>query len=290
MELDKMASKQVCQARCAEYRRAGKKERGRILDEIVRVSKGNRDYWATKLRNYNRAVFAEVEGQPVKYVARDRKRGEKHGGGRPRKYTADFTGVLENLWLDFGQRSPKRFLPDVREMIDYLCADSRYGITSEIREKLLVISPAQADRVLASARKKQAVLGLSTTRPAKLTLRSQVPVCTYHDRATTKPGIFSSDTVAHCGSDASGQFCKSLTMRDISSGWYEGVGFCKKPRAAERRAAMGEGKECGDKGSVAVSDAGHPGRQRRGVYQQGFYSVVHSRAYQADPQSPLPKK
>jgi hypothetical protein len=221
MELDMRASREVCAARCAEYRRASKKGKGRILDEVVNVSKGNRDYWATKLRNYNRSVYAEVDGKPVRYVARDRKKNEKHPGGRPRVYKEDFVKVLTAIWADFGCRSAKRFMPDVREMIRFLCAEKNYGITKKIRAQLLAISPAQADRLLAAAKKKIEPFGVCTTRPGKLNLRAQVPVCTYHDRAKAKPGEFCSDTVAHCGASSKGQFCKSLTYRDFYSGWLE---------------------------------------------------------------------
>jgi hypothetical protein len=222
MELDMKASGKIAAKRCTEYRAAGKKEKGRILEEIVRDAGGNRDYWATKLRNYGRVVYGAVrEGKPVKYVARDRKKGEKHGGGRPRVYKDDFVKVFTLLWMDFGRRSPARFLPDIRGMIDFLCADREYKITVEIRAQLLVISHAEADRVLESARRKLDIGGLCTTKPGRLNLRSQVPVCTFHDRMKAKPGEFCSDTVAHCGGNASGEYCKSLTYRDFSSGWLE---------------------------------------------------------------------
>jgi hypothetical protein len=217
-----MAKKEVYEARCGEYRTTkGKSDKSRILDEVWRTVGGNRDYVADKLRKYNRIVFDQVQGKPVKYVARDRKKGEKHGGGRPRKYGDEFIAALGKLWLAFGMRDGRRFIPDIRGMIDFLQADGRFGITDEIREQLLSISPAHAWRLLAPERKKLTVTGLTTTKPGRLNLRSQVPVCTYHDRAKAKPGEFCTDTVAHCGASSKGQFCKSLTYRDFYSGWLE---------------------------------------------------------------------
>jgi hypothetical protein len=166
-------------------------------------------------------VFAEVDGKPVKYVARDRKKGEKHGGGRPRVYTADFTAVLVNVWDAFGSRDCRNFMADLRGMMDFLVADGGWGITPDIREKLLKISGSHANRLVAQAKKKADIFGVSTTKSAQMSLRSQVPVCTYHDRAEAKPGTFASDTVAHCGYEASGHFCKSLSWRDFYSGWLE---------------------------------------------------------------------
>jgi hypothetical protein len=41
------------------------------------------------------------------------------------------------------------------------------------------------------------------------------------DRKTVTPGHFAFDTAAHCGGPASGQYCKTLTGTDVSSGWVE---------------------------------------------------------------------
>jgi hypothetical protein len=37
-----------------------------------------------------------------------------------------------------------------------------------------------------------------------------------------KPGFFEFDRVAHCGADASGQFCQTLTGADADSGGRRG--------------------------------------------------------------------
>ncbi|MHC6201756.1 hypothetical protein ACYULU_01015 [Breznakiellaceae bacterium SP9] len=108
-------------------------------------------------------------------------------------------------------------------MIAFLVASQvpSYGITDEIKELLLKISCSEADLLLRPARKALAIKGISTTRAAAVSLRSQVPVQTYFERETLKPGSFALDTVAHCGASASGQFCKTLTGTDVFSGWIE---------------------------------------------------------------------
>jgi hypothetical protein len=45
-----------------------------------------------------------------------------------------------------------------------------------------------------------------------------MPVQTHFDRTAVKPGDFAFDPVAHCGSSASGQFCKTLTGTSPYSG------------------------------------------------------------------------
>jgi hypothetical protein len=111
----------------------------------------------------------------------------------------------------------------IRDMIDFLVSSSEpdYGITGELKAQLVTISGAQIDRLLAPARKALELRGISTTRAAGASLRSQVPVQTHFDRKTVKPGNFAFDTVAHCGGSASGQFCKTLTGTSPYSGWTE---------------------------------------------------------------------
>jgi hypothetical protein len=86
---------------------------------------------------------------------------------------------------------------------------------------------ARADILLKPARKALEIKGVSstkltrTTRAAHTPLRSQIPVQTHFERGSVKSGFFAFDTVVHCGTSASGQFCKTLTGTDVYSGWIE---------------------------------------------------------------------
>jgi len=81
-----------------------------------------------------------------------------------------------------------------------------FHITPEVRELLLKASPATIDRKLKADRKKLAFKGKSLTKPGNL---------------LKKPGLFEIDTVHHCGSHDSGEFCLTLTATDVYSGWVE---------------------------------------------------------------------
>jgi hypothetical protein len=110
----------------------------------------------------------------------------------------------------------KLLVPTVRDMIDSLAGSKNpdYGIDGEIRALLLRVSPAAADRLLKKARKANETGG----RPA-LPGRHCAPMrrCG-HTRKTVTPGHLAFDTAAHCGGPASGQYCKTLTGTDVSSG------------------------------------------------------------------------
>ena len=78
----------------------------------------------------------------------------------------------------------------IRDMIDFLVSSKApdYGITDELSPLLVGISGAQIDRLLAPARKALEVRGVSTTRAAGASLRSQAPVQTHFDQKAVWPG------------------------------------------------------------------------------------------------------
>ena len=96
-----------------------------------------------------------------------------------------------------------------------------YRIPEEIRRRLVEVSAAEAGLLLKPARQGLGITGVRTRRSVQTPLRSQIPVRTPFDRDTVRPGMFVFDTVAHCGSSASGRFCKPLSGTDVFSGWIE---------------------------------------------------------------------
>jgi hypothetical protein len=82
------------------------------------------------------------------------------------------------------------------------------------------VSPATIDRKLRKEKKRYRLKGISTTRQGTL-LKSQIPVRVTFNRDEKKPGFFELDTVSHCGSNAKGQFCQTLTLTDVGSAWTE---------------------------------------------------------------------
>jgi len=225
MRLGMSARREIFEAHYLRYQQAGKRERGKILDEITGTTGQNRDHVAHVLTNYGKKRAVEIDGKTVILEARlpRRKREVGKRGGRPAKYGAVFVAVLTRIWEDHGRPCGKLLAPTIRGMIDFLAASKKpnYGITDEIKVLLVKISGAQIDRLLAPARKALEIRGISTTRAAGASVRSQVPVQTYFDRKTVQPGAFAFDTVAHCGGSASGQFCKTLTGTSPFSGWTE---------------------------------------------------------------------
>jgi hypothetical protein len=62
--------------------------------------------------------------------------------------------------------------------------------------------------------------GISTTTPSPL-LRNSIGLSKAGDTPPTVPGVVEADTVAHCGPTFAGEFCRTLTMTDLVTGWTE---------------------------------------------------------------------
>jgi hypothetical protein len=218
VRLDTHSRQEIIKADGEEYRAAGKKGRGEILNRPVLVTGLNRDRLAAVLRNYGKDGAAESGGEAGKGRRKARAEGKREG--RPQVCGERLARVPGAIWREHGRICGKLLVPTIREMIDFLAGskDPDYGIDGETRALLLKVSPAAADRLLKKAGKADEIRGISTTRAARSSLRARVPVRTHYDRKTVKSGRFAFDTVAHCGGSASGQYCKTLTGTDVSSG------------------------------------------------------------------------
>ena len=198
------------------YQKAGKKEKTGILNELVKTTGYNRKYILHVLANWGKITTVSLSGKTVRLKASPKKR--RKGGGRKPIYTDEFTAVLRAIWIFFWYRCGKILAPFIRSQMKYL--EPAFHITPEARELLLKASPATIDRKLKADKKKLALKGRSLTKPGNL-LKKQIPVRTYYADADKKPGFFEIDTVHHCGSHDSGEFCLTLTATDVYSGWVE---------------------------------------------------------------------
>jgi hypothetical protein len=69
------------------------------------------------------------------------------------------------------------------------------SVSTEVRAKLLAISPATIDRVLAPDRKRLQVKGRSGTKPGSM-LKAQIPIRTFASCDEAEPGLCEVDLVA----------------------------------------------------------------------------------------------
>jgi len=223
MGLDMKTRKKICARLFRRYQKSNKKTKAQILQEYTLTLGYNRDYLALLLRNWGKSRYAFWSGKKLKFVAKppaeDRKK--TSGGkktGRPQKYHKGFVEVLWKIWEFFDFQCGKLLAPLMRGMIDFLVVE--FNIDEALRQMLLSVSAATIDRKLKKHKDRYRLKGISTTKTGTL-LRSQIPIRVRFERTERKPGFFELDTVSHCGTNASGQFCQTLTLTDVASGWTE---------------------------------------------------------------------
>ena len=228
MRLDMKTRNKVCGQIFKRYQKASKKGKSKILDEYSITLKMNRDYLAHKLTNWEKKRYAAIGGKPIKFVAKPPFKGrcKASGGknrtigsrGRPEKYHKAFVAVLIKIWLFFDCPCGKLLEPLIKSSIDFL-ADEFY-ITEELYELFKSVSAAAIDRKLKHEKKRYRLKGISTTKKGTL-LKSQIPIRVCFDWDERIPGFFEADTVSHCGARNSGEYCQTLTLTDVASGWTE---------------------------------------------------------------------
>jgi hypothetical protein len=87
-----------------------------------------------------------------------------------------------------------------------------------VRAELLAMSAASIDRYLKTAKVKDQISGVSTTKPSPL-LRNSIKVRRAGDEVEAEPGFLEGDTVAHCGPTLKGEFARTVNLTDVHTGW-----------------------------------------------------------------------
>lgn len=215
----KMSEKRsVTRTIARRYQAADKKGKQKILDEFTKTAGYNRKYAIHVLSTWGKEQVHLVDGKSVKFiVGRPKKRRKRIG---KQTYDEPVRVAVRKLWELFDYMCGKRLVVLIRMNITLLFHEPELGIDESVKAKLLQISPATVDRILTPERKKLTIKGRSHTRAGTL-LKHQIPIRTFFDWDERKPGFFELDTVAHDGGSSSGEYCFTLDITDVYSGWVE---------------------------------------------------------------------
>ena len=85
-------------------------------------------------------------------------------------------------------------------------------------ELLIEMSAATIDRRLYGAKVLAEFRGRSHTKPGSL-LKTQIPIRTWSEWDDVRPGFVEIDLVGHEGGNSFGEFCFTLTVTDVATGW-----------------------------------------------------------------------
>ena len=195
--------KELVEALRVRYRGATYKDRIKILDEFVATTGYHRKHAIRLLGDKGFAV--------------------KTAHVRNRLYDQAERQALTVLWEAADRVCGKRLKALIPMLVDAMERHGHLDLDPVIRSKILQVSAATIDRVLAGARahidgqrKRRTGVGAA--------IRRSIPVRTFADWLDPPPGFFEIDMVEHCGGrKIDGDFVHTLTLTDIASGWTECV-------------------------------------------------------------------
>ena len=204
MGLTMAERKAVTSELATRYRDAGKRTKTEILDHLCAVTGWNRDH-------ARRALRMALPGAPQ--VPRPRP-------CRKPTYGDDVLAPLQKIWATLDGPCGKRLAPFLGDIVEAMERAGELELTSAQRQLLVSMSAATIDRRLAADRRRLPGATRGSTKPGSM-LKSQIPIRTFADWDEAKPGFVECDLVAHDGGSAAGEFCQTLDVTDVASGWTE---------------------------------------------------------------------
>jgi hypothetical protein len=194
--------KAITKQMARRYAKASKAEKGRMLDELCALMGWSR-------RHGRRALQQALSGASVA----PRK-------PRQRIYGEEVLQALRVVWATMNGPAGKRLAPFLAEIVEALERHGELSLEPAVRAKLLRMSSGTIDRALAPERRRLRVKGRSGTKPGSI-LKRQIPIRTFAEWDDRRPGFCEVDLVGHDGGSPYGEFCQTLDLTCVSTGWTE---------------------------------------------------------------------
>ncbi len=206
---------QLVLRRAEPYRKARRKEKGLILDQLEKDTAYDRK---TLIRLLKRAFFYPEKMREAAMI--NKKKSRKDPRGRPRKYDHQRTGgIIWRIAEESSLRSSPLILTEfIRRNMDKLLDRGIIPNDPEIIGQLRSISPSSLYRFLKEAEMRHGTLTRTRSYPkSHKGLRARIPHAITVER-DNEPGHLQGDSCEHSGGFHEGICIHTLTITDIRSG------------------------------------------------------------------------
>jgi hypothetical protein len=181
------------------YRKAGRKEKGQLLEEMEAITGLNRK---TLTRLMNRSLARKPRSRE-----------------REKTYGPAVDDALRVIYESLDGICASRLTPNLVWMARHLDTHGELEATPDLLEQLAQVSISTVERRLARIRQDQPRLPRKKPRPRNKLLQD-IPMLRL-PWSIQDPGHFETDLVHHCGPTASGEYVCTLQMIDVATGWSE---------------------------------------------------------------------
>ena len=170
------------------------------------------------LTGYHRkSLLRRLNQQP------DQRQSSQRGQHR-RRYGPEVVEALVPLWEASDRLCGKRLHALLPQLVESLEHHGHLQLEQGVRARVLTMSSATIDRLLAPVRQSSAGNGWRRPPRAHSGVRRRVQVRTFKGWDDHKqPGWLEIDLVAHCGGRLEGRFIWTLVATDIATGWSESL-------------------------------------------------------------------
>lgn len=225
MRLELKEKQKITKMLSRRYQKVRKKEKVKILDEYIRLTKYNRAYGSYLLNNWGKKIRVITPVGDMVFVMG--KRSKKKTKDRKKVYGKETLKPLKKLWIISGMICGKLLKKFIKDNLELLRKFGEIKVNKKEWEKLLSISPATIDRMLSEEKKRLELKARSGTKPGTL-LKKNIPIRTFAQWDKKKPGFLEIDLVSHNGGDPRGEFIQTLNGTDINTTWTETVAVKNK--------------------------------------------------------------
>jgi hypothetical protein len=220
MGLTMATRKELSKEVARRYQKASRGEKRDMLNEFCQAIGYNRHYAAYILHNLGRQVYwRSPTGEQTVIIVGER-RVKKQRQKWPKKYDDAVRDYLLIFWEVLDYPCGKRLKRCLEPMVAKARQFKELAVPRKEEAKLQQISPATIDRMLEPERRKHELKCRSKTKPGTL-LKKQIAIRSGVEWDEDAVGYEELDLVGHDGGNTSGDYCFTLNVTDIKSGWTD---------------------------------------------------------------------